>query len=270
MTRCNRESLRNYFSAGALPTQEHFADLVDSMLNMSDEGFCKTVEGGFEISSATGYDTLLSFFRDQDPDQPLWRMGFGGAQGQLLIRANPGASVDAAPAPPLWSLDSAQRGRVGIRTANPQAALDVDGVVRSTGRRGSCARATPVPLLANGQWQDLTDDLAGCQAFELTAGAGHPGQGRFAMLHATALNAYNPTLGILDFLNRKRGIRCTHAYYARRCDRLQLRWKGSSGRDARYRLQLRSGCDYGQGIVIQAHLTRLWFDPHMRQGQVGP
>lgn len=271
MTRCNRESLRSYFSDGALPTQEHFADLVDSMLNMSDEGFSKTVEGGFEISAATGYDTLLSFFRDQDPDEPLWRVGFGGAQGQLLVRANPGelAGTPDAP-PPLWTLDSAERGRVGIRTANPQAALDVDGVVRSTGRRGSHARTAATPLLANGQWQDLTDDLEGCQVFELTAGAGHPGQGRFALVHATALNTYNPTLGILDFLNRKRGIRCTHAHYARRCDRLQLRWKGGSGRNARYRLQIRSGCDYGQGIAIQAHLTQLWFDPHMREGQAKP
>lgn len=263
MTLRNRESLRSYFTDGALPTQAHFADLIDSMLNMSDEGFSKSVERGFEISAASGYEALLSFFRDQDPDSPLWTIGLEGALGQLLIRSNPSLAGDEAsePAPPVWSLDPA--GRVGIRTSRPGAALDVDGVVRSTGRQGSYARAPAVPVLANGQWQDLTDDLDGCQAFEITAGAGHQGEGHFALIHAVALNTYNPTMGILDFFNRKRGISATHAFYSRRCDRLQLRWQGSHGRNARYRLQARTGCDYGAGIVIRAHVTQLWFDPHM-------
>ena len=266
MTIRNRESLRNYFSDGALPTQEHFADLVDSMLNMSDEGFRKSVERGFEISAASGYEALLSFFRDEDPDQPLWHIGFGGAQGQLLIRTQKEAQDTQGKASvPLWCLDPA--GRVGIGRNNPEAELDVDGVVRSSGRRGADARASAVPIRADGQWHDLTDDLVGCQAFEITAGVGHRGHGRFALLHAVAMNTYNPTLGIFDFLNRKRGIRGNHAFYARRCDRLQLRWKGTHGRDARYRLQIRTGCDYGQGVTIQANLTRLWFDPHMDQGQ---
>jgi hypothetical protein len=267
MTIRNRESLRSYFSDGALPTQEHFADLIDSMLNMSDEGFRKSVERGFEISAAAGYEALLSFFRDQDPDLPLWSMLFGGAQGQLLIRANrePPQDGQVDTTPPLLCLDPA--GRIGISNPNPEAALDIDGVLRSKGRRGSYARATAIPLLANGEWHDLTDDLDGCQAFEVTAGAGHQGKGRFALMHAVALNTYNPTLGILNFLNRKRGIRATDAFYARRCDRLQLRWRGSSGRNATYRLQIRTGCDYGKGISITAHVTQLWFDPHMGKGQ---
>lgn len=264
MTIRNRESLRSYFSDGALPTQEHFADLIDSMLNMSDEGFRKSVERGFEISAAAGYEALLSFFRDQDPDQPLWNVGFGGAQGQLLIRAN-GEQRQGPTDAPLWCLDP--EGKVGIGTASPDAMLDVDGVVRSKGRRGSYTRSVQKPLAADGEWHDLTDDLTGCQAFELTAGVGHQGQGRFALLHAVALNTYNPTLGIFNFLNRKRGIDSTSAFYARRCDRLQLRWSGSSGRQARYRLQIRSGCDYGSGITIQTHLTQLWFDPQMDKSQ---
>lgn len=266
MTIRNRESLRSYFSDGALPTQEHFADLIDSMLNMSDEGFRKSVERGFEISAAAGYEALLSFFRDQDPDRALWSVGFGGAQGQLWIRANADLQQgQAGTTAPLWSLDP--DGRVGIGKADPLTTLDVNGVVSSTGRRGSYARTSDAPILANGEWQDLTDDLFGCQAFEITAGVGHKGQGRFGLLHAVALNTYNPTLGVFNFLNRKRGISSTSAFYARRCDRLQLRWKGTSGRDARYRLQIRSGCDYGRGIAIRASISQLWFDPHMEESQ---
>jgi hypothetical protein len=263
MTSRTRESLKNYFREGALPSEDHFADLIDSMLNMSDEGFRKTVENGFEVYAPLGHDALISFFRDQIPDTPLWRMGFDGARNQLLVQG-PGAGGNATPA--LLCLDSEQR--VGVATATPETELDVNGTLRSRGRRGAGIRAQAVPLPANGEWHDLSDDLAGCQAFEVMAGAGRRGAGRFSLLHAIALNTYNPTLGrLFDFLfNRKRGITTTQAYYSRRCDRLDLRWHGGSGRDASYRLQIRSRCDFGEGILIQADVTQLWFDPHMEAG----
>jgi len=91
--------------------------------------------------------------------------------------------------------------------------------------------------------------------------------GHFALMHAVVLNAYNPTLGLFNFFNRRRGIRATHAFYSRRCDRLELRWQGSSGKNADYKLQIRSGFNYGAGVKILVNLTRLWFDPHMDRGQ---
>lgn len=280
MTSRNRESLKDYFRAGALPTEDHFADLVDSMLNMTDEGFRKTVENGFEVYAPVGHDALISFYRDEVPEAPLWGIGFGGARDQLRLH-NPagvhdpeqGGEAPTPPAAPLLVLDPAQR--VGIGTETPQAELDVAGTVRSSGRRGAYRRTREVPLLANGEWQDLTDELHGCQAFEIVAGAGHSGTGRFGLIHAIALNAYNPTLGFLEFLNRRRGIRMTHGYYSRRCDRLDLRWTGSSGRNASYRLQVRTRCNFSQHsanddtfpIRIQAHVTQLWFDPHLEGSQ---
>jgi hypothetical protein len=279
MTRRNRETLKNYFREGQLPTEDHFADLIDSMLNMSDEGFRKTVERGEEIYAPLGHDALLSFLRDQNPDSVLWRVALSRARNQLLLQRGDSAG-DAASAP-LLCLDADQGGgqRVGIGTAAPQDMLDVQGTVRSSGRRGSYQRNAPEPLRANGQWQNLTDDLQGCQGFELMAGVGQKGSGRFALLQAVALNTYNPTWGWLDFFNRKRGIRSTQAFWGRRCDRLQLRWHGGddqgdknaksvkSGRDASYRLQIRTGCDFGDKCLINAQLTQLWFDPHMEECQ---
>lgn len=262
MTVRDRQSLKRFFRAGALPAEEQFADLIDSMLNMTDEGFRKSVEQGYEISAAAGYDVLLSFFRDQDPEAPLWDVGFSGAEGQLQFRAR--RHGEDRPAP-VYCLDPA--GRAGVNTASPQATLDVEGEIRSRGRVGSYPPPSDATLLADGQWHDLTGDLEGCQAFEVVAGAGRRGSGRFALLHAVALNTYNPRFRVLDLLRSKRGIRSTHAFFARRCDRLQLRWSGSSGRDACYRLQIRSGCDYGRGASIQAHLTQLWFDRHMEREQ---
>lgn len=263
MSSRSRESLKQFFREGSLPDENHFADLIDSMLNMSDEGFRKTVHRGFEVYASQGHDALLSFFRDQEPESPAWQVGLNGANDLLHLRGRPASGSDLAnaDAPPTLALDAARR--VGVGTAEPRTALDVAGVVSSDGRRGHVARSQPTPLRANGRWQDLTDELEGCQAFEVMAGAGRPGGGHFALVHAITVNTYNPTLGFLNFLNRRHGIRCTNAWYGRRCDRLQLRWHGSSGRNARYRLQIRSGCDFGADVLVRAHITRLWFDPHM-------
>ena len=40
-----------------------------------------------------------------------------------------------------------------------------------------------------------------------------------------------------------------------------------SGRKAVYRLQIRTGCNFGDQVRIQAHVSQLWFDPHMALGQ---
>jgi hypothetical protein len=253
MTCRNRETLKNYFRNGQLPTQEHFADLIDSMLNLSDEGFVKSVENGQEIYAPVGHDALLSLYRDQMPHQALWRMSLSPQHDQLQFQS-PVSGQE-----PLLTLD--QRQRLGIGTADPQETLDVQGTFAAQGRRGSLP--LPGPVLANGQWQDLTGDLEGCQGFEVMAGAGQGGSGHFGMLHAVALSTYNPHGGLLSWFRRRRGIRQTQAWWGGRCDRLLLRWSGSQGRKARYRLQIRTGCSFGEGVRIQVHLSRLWFDPHM-------
>ncbi|MGY4829205.1 hypothetical protein ACVNIS_11550 [Sphaerotilaceae bacterium SBD11-9] len=260
MTSQSRDTLRDFFGEGKLPTKDHFGDLIDSMLNMRDEGFRKSIANGFEVSTPVGHDALISFYRDQRPKTALWSVRYGGQRDQLLFQ--PGNA--AAQVPPVLALDA--QSRVGINTAEPRHALDVAGVVACEGRTGSSPLLNPQPLLANGEWQDLTVTLHGCQALEVMAGVGAPGAGRYALMHTVAMNTFNPTAGWLDFLSRRKRIRCDHAYFGRRCDKLQLRWQGTNGRDAAYRLQVRTGCDYGDDVRIQAQITRLWFDETMRGG----
>lgn len=261
MTSRNRETLRNFFEEGALPTKDHFGDLIDSMLNMSDEGFRKTAENGVEVSTPIGHDALIAFFRDQSPKSALWSMGYGGGNDQLQFQ--PGSQSATRGQPPVLALDA--RSRVGICTAQPDHALDVAGVVASQGRIGTHPAGLQGPIPADGEWHDVTGTLKGCQAFEVMAGTGHQGAGRYALLHAVAMNTFNPAPGWLAWFSRKKRIRAQSAWYGRRCDQLQLRWQGTSGKGAAYRLQIRTGCDYGAGVRIRCHLTRLWFDEEMRE-----
>jgi hypothetical protein len=263
MTSRNRETLRSYFGDGMRPSRDHFADLVDSMLNMTDEGFRKTPDHGLEISTPIGHDGLLSFYRDQNPKQALWSVSYGGTSDQLLVRRTAVNEQEESAA--LLTLDPG--GHVGINHGAPQHALDVGGTACMEGRIGRRPDSTTTPLPADGQWHDLTEVLTGCQAFEVMAGVGNVGTGHFALLHAFALNTFNPRPGLLEWLVPRKRIRSHQAHYGRLLDRLQLRWNGSSGRGASYRLQIRTRSDYGAQIHIQCYLTRLWFDAQMQESQ---
>ena len=282
-----RKTLREFFKAGQLPTEEHFGDLIDSMLNMKDEGFRKSPLNGLEVAAAAGQDALLSFYRDRQPGDARWALRYGKDNDQLQVQAGTDRSKPqpAEPPPALLSLDVAQPAvpegrathrlqRVGINIDSPRHTLDVAGVLASQGRMGSfsqrdleapgddASRLLTVP--ADGVWHPIVDKLVGCHAFEVMAGVGgQSGSGRFALLHAVALNTHNPLVGWLDWLNPKRGIRATSAHYASRCDQLQLAWDGKNGKGAEYSLCVRTRCPYDAGVNIRFAITRLWFDPLM-------
>lgn len=256
MGKRNRSTLKRFFASGALPTADHFEDLIDSTLNTVDEGFDKSPENGFEIASLGDYDSLISFFRDNDPQDAIWTIRFDGKQDKLLFSKR----GPAAPEQPLICLTPA--GRVGIGTDSPAQMLDVAGVVKAEGRLGA-GNAVP----ADGNWHDITGDLSGCQALEVTAGAGCRNTGQYALLHAHALNTFNPSGLLFNLFNLKKRIRCQHAYYVSRGNKLKLRWRGDNHS---YRLQLRSKCNYGEGVLVQYCITRLWFDHDMSESQSRP
>jgi hypothetical protein len=257
MAKKNRSTLKRYFSEGALPTADQFADLIDSALNTVDEGFNKSPEQGFEISLIGDHDKLISFFRNTASRQAVWLISYDKDTDRLRF-VKPGREE----APPVMVLDP--RGRVGVNTERPQWDLDVSGVVASAGRIGT----NPGPnksVPADGDWHDITPSLSGCQGFEVMAGVGHKGTGKYALMQAVALNAFNPSGLLFNLFRRKNHIRVTQAYYLSRDQRIKLRWYGKA---QDYRLQMRTSCDYGEGIRIRFYLTRLWFDSAM-QGSWG-
>ncbi len=269
----NRETLRNYFAEGELPTSDHFTDLIDSMLNMSDEGFSKSADNGVEVSTPVNHDALLSFFRDQASKDARWSIGYGGDADELHFNAQSVLASQGTPpvlalhrGPPPADAAAAEgepRSRVGINTATPRHALEVAGIVGSTGRAGTCPLPEGKAPRADGEWHALTEPLSGCQAFEVVAGVGRPGFGRYAMMQAVALNAHQPPRGWFDWLTGRNRIRAQHAWYGKRCDRLELGWIDEPGQSGKYRLCIRTRCNYEADVIIQAHLTRLWFDPMM-------
>lgn len=260
MSKRRRSTLKHFFRPGALPSADQFSDLIESTVNQVDDGFDKTPEDGLKISSLGSNDALISFFRENRSKDALWTIGYDEDRDKLLFeKLDQDEKAHAV-------LSLSPNGNVGVNRKDPKQTLDVGGVVRANGRIGVASANLTVP--ADGHWHDIRTELTGCNAFEIIAGVGIPKTGRYALMHAIALNTFNPTGLLFNFFKRKNRIKCQHAYYNARGDKLQLRWENGPKKDE-YRLRLRARCSYGDDPVekkpylIRYYITQLWFDEAM-------
>ncbi|MFM2483669.1 hypothetical protein [Celerinatantimonas yamalensis] len=256
MAKRNRSTLKNYFRQGAMPSADHFADLIDSCVNQIEEGFAKPPDSGLQLT-ALDRAHLLSFYQQSSPDTPLWHIGFAKQQDNLQITAEQHRNKAA-------NLTLTGDGYMGIQTDHPQCALDVNGLIAAHGRMGHQMLDAEIP--ADGQWHDLTPELEGCQMFEIAAGVGIRHSGRYALLHAIAINTCAPNRWWNRLWQRKNPIQVTQGYFRSSSDKLRLRWKQTikEGAIRPYVLQIRSNTSYGDQRVIRYHLTQLWQDAYMQ------
>ncbi len=272
MAKQNRETLKRFFSAGKLPSEEHFADLVDSSLNIIDEGFAKTEKYGFEITpqkSTDDTENLISFFRKLTDKLPSWSISYHARNEALQF-----IHTDSADNSRKTVLSLDKHGKVCINGEEysdtqesvassqvNQVQLDVGGAIRAPARIGvGLDREAAVP--ANGQYQPITGKLSGFQALEVVAKVELKDEKRFAILHAIALNAHSPAWRFLNFWNRSRRIRIHQSYHSGPRDRMKLRWESVKDDDnpglVQYRLCIKSAFNYPGDAKIQYHVTRLW------------
>lgn len=261
MSKSGRETLKDLFKAGKLPRQQDFEALIGSMLHMDDEGFSKNDADGLKITSAISSKSLVTFFRKESQQTPLWRLTHF-AQGNHLRLSAARQADDKEDPSPLLTLDRHQR--VGVAEENPQHTLHVGGVVASRARVGTRMPPSAQPV-ANRGWHVLVGGLRGCSALEVVAAIEPDGGRRAAILHAVAVNAGRAQavlpewLGWLDrWVNRRNRIRAVDAWYGEKCDRLELRWQADPQDSSCYALAVRSACDYGGNVPITAHVTELW------------
>lgn len=252
MAKRTRDTLKQRFMNGEMPSMNGFADLIDSMLNMLEDGFEKTPADGFKVAQLRD-GRLISFYQDIDVQSPLWsiRLDTSSEKSLIIGNKNNANALTLRDLPKNEQQRDISRVGIGINTDRPQYELDVAGTVAAYGRTG---RKGELPVPADSDWHDITDTLDGCQAFEIMGGVGKKGSGKYTIMHAFALNAFNS----------KSDITYHQAYYSSKCCRLELRWQpADSGVRNEYKLQMRVGCSYGPGVWAKYSITRLWHDPFM-------
>ncbi|SFM97621.1 hypothetical protein SAMN05428949_1534 [Chitinophaga sp. YR627] len=241
-----REELKEHFRNGRLPTEHHFAHLIDSTINKQEDGFSKDEENGMLVAALGSSKRLVSFYRTNDDLEPFFLM-------EKDERENPGFRMQPhtngadEPSTDAKSFFLHQNGNMGVGTrCNPCYKMEVTGFIAMEGRVGTY-RIGKVP--ADGKWHEIIGGLDNCQAFEVIARTGRRNSGRFAIMHAYAVSAFNKwSWG---------RIRKTSAHYGFFWNRLRLRWKGSTHH---YGLQLRTNSNYGPDVEIYYRITRLWDD----------
>jgi hypothetical protein len=239
----NRITLKNFFRKGSVPTETNFADLIDSSINIVEDGIGRSVEDGFRIAPMGYSKRLLSFYENSQKSIPDW-----------FISLNDGNSKGLS----FHQTDNDHRlvlknsGNIGIGISNPTSKLEVKGCIGMDARKGTFVEGQ-VP--GDAKWHDIIAELDEIHAFEIMAQiSGKKGSGRYAIAHAIALATFGGYLS-------KWSIRKTAANYGGFLNQLQFRWTGSVNN---YALQVRTRRHYGlndqnaEPYQIKFHVTKLW------------
>ncbi|MFT4925156.1 MAG: hypothetical protein ACI8WB_001246 [Phenylobacterium sp.] len=219
MAKLSRATLKTLFSAGASPTEDHFADLIDSSGNTLDDSGVSDINKVVHIfgNPENDHRVISLYHGNQGSEEPVsdWDIGLDKDStpdiSTLLFRAGDkqDLSSDGKPSTPnggannnntVLTLTSANKpgisNKVGINTMTPAFELDVNGVVRMSGRLGTAPDITTTEqqqLCADGQWHNITAPFSDYQSFEVMARVVDPSCGNNALIHGVAL--YTPDLG---------------------------------------------------------------------------
>ena len=237
MAKANRETLKGYFSNGKMPTGSQFGDLVDSMLNIVDDGMNRTGGNGLQLSPLEENSPVLEFYSGILDDKPLWEIRVDRKREALEL------SIGGDDIPLLTLFPD--------RKISLNGDVEVSGTVSAAGFLGNyrCGE-----VLADGKWYDVTDEdganPSGCRAYRIVAGCGRKGKGKYALTEATAIQCYG----------EHKKVYYRQSWFGMHFNRLKFRWHQEG---KAWRLQMRSRCNYGKEAVIRFRITELWQDYYM-------
>lgn len=234
MPKRTRQTLKESFKQGKRPSEQDFENLIDSTMNILDDGFSKSPETGMGLAPLLEKGTVLSVFRKTSDSKPQWEIAIEQQEGNLEIRKH--QDDKTIPVLTLKTNGSILYGEEG------KEAL-FSGRVTIPVREGVYAQSVP----ADGKWHDITGDLDGSQALEIVAVAGKKNSGKHAVLMAFATSCFG-----------KHGkIKKIRSYYGQYGYKICIRWRKSEEGENQCRLQLKTRFHYGEEIQINAHITSL-------------
>ncbi|MDA7693357.1 hypothetical protein OAP80_01615 [Flavobacteriaceae bacterium] len=229
----NRETLKNYFKKGGLATEKQFIDLIESSMNIIDDGISMKPDTGLKINPLGESSKLISFFKKNSQKEAEYSID--------INNGNEGLSFHGEGDKTLIKLK--KEGKVGINCSEPEHELDVDGTIGIKSRVGMYAKGS---IPADGKWHPILSDLDGIVAFEITAIAkGKINTGHYCVSHAIALSTYGGR-------GSKSKIKNTTAYYGGYRDKIIYKWTGTLHS---FSLLARTRRDYGEDPVSKSSYT---------------
>lgn len=238
MAKRNRQTLKKSFSRGHKPTERDFENLIDSTLNILEDGFSKSPESGIELSPLVGEKrVIMSVFRESGNPNPEWEISIGTAGELKILQFGEDASTPAITLNTDGSIEFGSEGKNVI----------LKGDLANPGRKGTYIQNS-VP--ANGRWHDASGELEGVCALEIVAAAGRKRSGKHAVLVALATHCFG---------GRPR-IKKITSCYGMFGNKIKLRWVKQG---LACKLQIKTIFNYGEDIQIHFQISRLWDNPLM-------
>ena len=235
----NRDTLKKKFSEGQRPTEEDFSNLIDSTVNILDDGFSKNSSMGIKLAPLSEKEgTVMTFLQDGNNELIRWEIAVIDHKDLRI------SMVNGEKHQPLLLLKDNGDIELGSETTH----VELTGNVRMKSRSGELAKAVD----ANGKWQDITGFMEGVCAFEVVVACGKRHTGKHAVLVATATHCFGS----------RPKIRKVSSHYGSFMNRVKLRWVKN---DTACKLQVRTVSNFGSGVKIHCHLARLWDDPLMEK-----
>jgi hypothetical protein len=128
----DRNTLKRFFTKGAIPSQENFADLIESAINQVDDGIAKLPNDSLQINATGPGENVLNFYRKGD-SKPAWALSLnsGGDSPKAGLNISSTASGTAGGSRLFIDYNS---GNVGIGNREPRTSLDVNGQIVAVNR----------------------------------------------------------------------------------------------------------------------------------------
>lgn len=259
----DRKGLSDLFKNGNIPTENDFEKLINSTLNLNEDGFSKNPEEGFVIKPEENFDNLLTFYKHKNDINPFFSVAKDeSGAGAIKIVPYSGQTTSNH----FQNKDQQQfyfhaDGAMGIgQPSEENSKLSVNGFVSMQGRIGNCM-AGSVP--ADGKWHqvmsgnDFNSDVNsfdGCQALEIIARVSRPDSSKHAILHAIATSAFG---GKRSYHRIKK----TSAYFGFFWNQIRIKWVGGGANN--FWLEIKTASNYCyDGIIpqIDYRITKLWDD----------
>ena len=129
-TTATRAQLQLYFATNCIPTQSNFTDLINGMLNQTDDGIVKSAGNPLSIGAAgdaTTAQKVLNLYANLSDPNPAWTLQLNPRSNQNdSSTAHSGFSVSDSTGTSRLFIDAGSF-NVGIGTNTPAAKLDING-----------------------------------------------------------------------------------------------------------------------------------------------
>lgn len=229
----NRETLKNYFKKGGFATEKQFIDLIESSMNVIDDGISMQPKTGLKINPLGESSKLISFFKKNSQKESEFSLDINNGDEGLSFHGEKDKTL----------LKMKKDGKIGVNSKNPQHDFEVHGTMGIKSRVGIFKKGS-VP--ADGKWHYLLTDLDGISAFEIVSVAkGKVLTGHYCVSHAIALSTFGGRFS-------KSKIKNTTAHYGGYRDKIRYKW---SGKLHDYSLMAKTIRDYGEDPETKVPFT---------------